>query len=277
MNKVIFDSISQIPEWINAHPVAGRHNTSEEGGSDKSWDAGLGFKGAMHMAADGGYWAAGAKKMIEATSDMDLLKHDGLIAEIDYDVTGRHLDIDEYLSGSPECWEQVEEVETPVVSIGVQAYTPGHNDQKDFTNRGAAMLSVIDDLEAKGIRVELWSCVSGKYRGNKEIGIDMRTCLKRAEENWSPSSVAFGLANAAFGRRLGFRVVEAFKDLQSSGYLGGHALDFEDDRPDDSEFDVWFGYNDMVKSESSYGTVKSALKRVTKEIEQQLKEKKIGN
>jgi hypothetical protein len=277
MNKVIFETISEIPAWIQAHPRAGGDDSSVSASRSIHWDARMGYDGAIAMAEDGGYWPEGAAKMVEATTKMDQLKHDGIVSEIDYDVTGHYLDIDEYLSGSPECWERVDEEQSaPVVSIGVQAYTPASVDQEDFTNRGAALLSVIDDLEAKGIRCELWTCVSGKYRGNKEIGIDMRVCLKRAEENWSPSSVAFGMGNAAFSRRIGFRVAESFKDLHK-GYLPSHRLAFDDDRPEGSEFDVWFGYQTMVDNIDNYGSVAKALKNVTEEVEKQLKERGIGN
>jgi hypothetical protein len=272
INQVIFESISDIPEYLNNNPSL--HDGSGRGGAGRTdWDGGLGFDGAMNMAADGGYWEEGAAMMMEATSEAIELKREGAAPEFEWGVTGARLDVDEYLSGSPECWEYVEEDNTaPVISIGVQLYTPGGNPMSTYVNRGAALLSVIDDLEAQGVRVELWGCVSGIHRRGRDVAIDMRVCLKRAEEAWSPSSIAFGLCHPAMSRRLGFSVVEGFANMKR--YCAtGHSLDFDNDRPIDSEFDVWFGYRSML-STCKYDSVKRALGAVTYEVKRQLKDNK---
>ena len=269
-NRVIFESISEIPQWLSEQSVQVAQGSQMR--ASQSWDMGEGYEGVVAMAEDGGFWEEGAAHMIEATSAMTELKRDGYTVETDYDVTGAYLDMDEYLSGSPECFvSQNEEVPVSVIKIGVQLYTPGGNDFSEYLNRGAAIMSVIDDLEMQGVRVELWGCVSGVNRRSQKgniTGIDMRVCLKQAHEAWSPSSVAFGLCHAGFGRRLGFRVAESFEN--NDDYCCGHTLDFKKDRPLDSDFDCWLGYNDMVENE--YRDVAQALSMIQKEIALQLKE-----
>ena len=275
LNTVIFENISDIPAWLESNPS--KYDRASKTSRSMSWDLGIGYEGAVEMAADGGYWPEGAEQMIEATSEAQELKSAGLAPEIDYDVTGAVLDMDEYLAGEPECFStELQDQHIDVIKIGVQQYTSGRNDAKEYIRRGAALMSVIDDLEARGFRVEIWGCTSGLARkdfsngkfkkdGN---GIDMRTCLKRAEEAWSPSSVAFGLAHPAFARRLGFAAVESFKNLRN--YMDcGHGLHHTLDRPVGSDFDIWFSYNDMVSN--TYRSVEQALKMVTAEVEKQLK------
>jgi hypothetical protein len=268
INQLIFNSITEVPEYLESRPSL-HSGSARDTRASKRWDDGLGFDGAMDMARDGGWWEEGAAKMIDATSEAIQLKREGAAPEIEYDVTGARLDMDEYLSGEPECWERIDDEQvSQVINIGVQLYTPGGNDMQMFVNRGAALLSIIDDLEAQGVRVELWGCVSGINRKGRREAIDMRIKLKGADESWSPASIAFGLCHPAVSRRLGFAAVETFENLRR--YAHGHTLDYDNDRPIDSDFQIWFGYRDMVRCDSNYDNVERALKRVTAEVKRQL-------
>lgn len=266
-NTIILDSISQLPAWIKDHPrKATGSSASTDGGYDRSWDRGLGFKGAMDMAANGGNWEEGAAAVSVAHVEMEGLKNTDKVPMFDLDVAGYMPDVEAFLSGDPcNMWneEEGESDQKPIISLGVQLYIPCHVDQQRLFNRGAAILSVIDDLEGRGYRVELWGCVAG-ISHNKKFGIDLRVKLKGAEEHWSPASVAFGLCHAATARRLGFRVVEAFKDADK-GYLPGHAGDWSE--PVGAEFDVWFPYmTGNVEGDQHYSTAEKALDFVVNKV-----------
>ena len=268
---IIMESITELPAWIDTHPhKSSIENTSMSHAGESRWDRGLGFDGAMSMARKGGMWEEGASKIMRPHVEMAALKKEGRVAALDTDVAGFMPDVPAMLAGDP-CHMfaegEDEEASKPIISIGVQLYLPyGVNESKLF-NRGAAILSVIDDLEDQGYRVELWGCVYGESRTRaKGFGIDLRVKLKDAADYWSPSSVAFGLCHAAFSRRLGFRVVESFEEADN-GYLPGHTGQWSEAHPPKgAEFDVWFPYQ-VGRHGKGYATPEAALKTVTSHIQ----------
>ena len=134
-------------------------------------------------------------------------------------------------------------------------------------NRGAAILSVIDEMENRGTRVELWAVSRSSTDGNDRTGTNFRVKIKDASEQWSPSSVAFALCHTAYNRRLMFRIAESFKHLEKfvvSFGRGGSVI------PDD--FDVWFPF--VLSTESDWAeTPEGAMKYVAEQANNQLSQK----
>jgi len=160
------------------------------------------------MLNRGGYWPEGARNLLEATVKTNTALSNRQAALADFDVTGHSLDVGEYLAGNPCCWEAAgdEEAETkPVVSIGVNCCTSANVPASTIMNRGAAVLSYVDALEAAGFRVELWSCFAATGGG---VEADIRTLVKAAGETWSPAAVAFSICHPAWLRRVMFRHYE---------------------------------------------------------------------
>jgi len=215
-SKMTFNSISEIPAAIGRlpHPNA-MQGGSENEGKSKSWDGGLGYKNAVKIAEQGGYWPEGTKAMQEAVLEIESLKTEGRLPAIDTDVAGYLPDIDAFLAGDP-CHMYTEDEDAsdskPIISIGVAVGRAGMVSQSEAVNRGAAILSVIDDLENQGVRVELWAIW---YNKDGARGVDYRTLIKRADEQWAPASAAFALCHAAFSRRLMFRLAETDEKLQA--------------------------------------------------------------
>jgi hypothetical protein len=272
MQQYTYDSLSEFGTASKALHPAGSYSAGRSKKPGKSWDGGINFDAACDIAiSGGGDWTEGTKRMLKATADVEALKSQRELSETDYSVTGHTLDIGELLSGNPEHWEDSQDEATPVLRVGVQLYTPAGNDMDHFINRGAALMSVLDDVIASGVDVELWGCVSGKYRGDKSKGVDARFLIKGVEHTWSPASVAFALCHPAVSRRMGFNIAESVLELQECGYLPGHRLSFEDDQPEGSDFDLWIGYQDML--DGNYRTPKSALERINRLVAEAVKAK----
>lgn len=264
--KQEFDSISAVAAFArNNDRHAACNNSSETNLATEDWDLGIGYEGAVKMASKGGYWPEGAADMMESHTDMATLKSEGRVPTFDYDVTGHVLDVGEFLSGSPECFisEGDEDVERkPVISFGVQVGRSGMVDARSVVYRGAAILSIIDDLENQGYRVEVWAIWAQSPRGG--YGTDFRVLAKAAEDQWSPHSIAFALCHPCMNRRLLWRVAETnplLADLTREGYSTGVSFGSETAK----DFNVFFKWQT-----EDYYSAESALRDVQREVKNQL-------
>jgi hypothetical protein len=266
-----FNSLSEIPAWLDAHPnVVGKNCASQDhdNSPSDSWDMNLGYAGSIEMLRNGGNWAEGAAKMKEVTVTMANLKRSEPSLQLDTDVCGFAVDVGSYLAGDPCCmWNEGEDDSRPVpiIKIGVNVFMSAAIDSQWRMNYGAAILSVIDSIEATGARVELWSTFGTREGYSKKTCTDFRVLLKPAHEHWSPASVAFALSHAAFTRRVMFRVAESFKSLQSwcSECYGMK------ENVNEADFDLYF--EPLTYREFDWAkTEKGALEYVTKLAQGQL-------
>ena len=151
----------------------------------------------------------------------------------------------------------------PVITMGVHIGRAGCVTQQEAINRGAAILSLIDDIEHKGFRVELWAIWRNEWLGDSA---DIRIKLKDAAEGWSPHSVAFALCHGGMNRRLIFATVEGIPGLPelAEGFgvsMNGHPEDM----------DIWFP---RVNAGHTYRweTIERAVSIATASFNRQLKE-----
>lgn len=223
-----FNSITEIPKHIAAHkqlPMSGSQSTDNEKTDD--WCLNTDLNDALAIAEKGGRWDEGAKDLRAAHVDAVAAKAKAQAPESDYSVTGHTLDVGEFLTGNPTHWMTDDEDKSerrPVLSIGVHIGRQGNIDAADVVRRGAAILSVIDDLESNGYRVELYALWANKAPMAKSQSF-FQTLVKDADEHWSPSSVAFALCHPAFSRRLMFRLAEAHKETAELTFGYGTSAD----------------------------------------------------
>ncbi len=259
-----YKGIVDLAQYLDQGRPAKRAKNSSLSDYGSDWTLGVDYDDAVSMALDGGWWEEGAAKMISAQIKASSFLNDVVMPEMDWDVTGQRIDIDEYLNGTPECWVTEEDVvqEAKVIKVGFSAFMCCDVPANQAINRGAALLSVIDELEAQGYRVELWA---GLHQKSDYVMTDGRVLLKDAADVWSPSSIAFAMCHPAFSRRLGFRWLELHDDtcdLTHSGY--GHGMDNKDM---DNTYDVYFDY---FNAGSQWETVESAVREVAGNFEQYL-------
>lgn len=259
-----FDSLTAIASYIMTTDRAdGAGNDSYEQPAARSWDLGMGLNGAIEMAAKGGHWPKGAEDIMKTHMEMAALKNEGKVPAEDYEVVGHTLDISAYLSGQPDCYineGEEDDNKKPVLSIGVQCGRTMSMKSKDIMNRGSAILSVIDDLEDQGYRVELWALWNQAGSGETSF----RTLIKGAEDSWSPSAVAFALCHPAFNRRLMWRVAETEEELNTmtrTTYGTGASSDAEANKG----FDVFIEYQ-----RRGYDSARDALRDIQSETKRQL-------
>jgi len=197
------------------------------------------YADALALAADGGYWADGAERMVQGVADAAALRENYAQPMIHNDVAGFAPDVPAYLAGIPDCMMSYEPGDmttaaTPTVTIGVGTCSYGVSTQS-IENRGIAILSLIDSLESIGYRVQL-DYVGDNIDGPKSSLKRIRVILKRAGDHWNPGSVAFALCHPAMLRRLTVGLLERDVDsvarttcgygIGDDGYINDYSLAF---------------------------------------------------
>ncbi len=171
----------------------------------------MNYDDAIALAADGGYWADGADRMVQGVADAAALRENYAQPMIHNDVAGFSPDVPAYLAGIPDCMLAYEPGDmttaaTPTVTIGVGTCSYNVNTQS-IENRGIAILSLIDALESIGYRVQL-DYVGDNIAGEEGTLKRIRVILKKAGDHWNPGSVAFALCHPAMLRRLIVGLIE---------------------------------------------------------------------
>ena len=175
-----------------------------------SWDLNLGAKHARRLLTEG--WSEGARKVKQASLTMAQGEADGLPSFYN-DVSGPIGFAQAALAGDPECYLQYDSapLSRPVVSLAVSITCAARLESGDFIRRGAVYLTVINALEAAGMRVELYALI-GTYAGspsNKDDKVVFTAVrIKDADQDINLQALAYIVAHPAAFRRLGFAAIE---------------------------------------------------------------------
>ena len=198
--------------------------------SVSSWYADNGYEDALRLARNG--WPEGRRSVEAITERLNIT---GRVARPDivFDVIGEGgFDIGLALAGIPECamdWRDSDQMVAnsngPIVRMVVDISTSAGIGANVIKRRGAALLALVDALEAAGRRVEI-EAVYFCSRRNYQITI----MLKAAGDALQIDQIAFALAHPAFLRRFCHMAdprSNAYPAIQKSDadiYLGPMAL-----------------------------------------------------
>ena len=257
MEHLEFSSITDMARYLESTerlPGAGEFSirSQSERECDMTWQE------ALDLARTGGYWADGAEKIVQGVADAAALRENYNQPMLVNDVAGFMPDVPAYLAGVPDSMVAYEEgdmttAQMPTVTIGIGTFSYGVGAHA-VLNRGIAVLSLIDSIEAIGYRVQL-DYVGDNVAGGDDTLKRIRVVLKRAEDHWNPGSVAFATANASMLRRLTVACLERDPDSverTQGGYGRG-------DGGYRQEYSMAFGY---MTSNAGYDTLPKALRRV---------------
>lgn len=132
------------------------------------------------------------------------------------DVAGYMVSAPDYLAGSQFCMVQdcpsdkFREGYGRVVRIAFHYGTPGYVDQEDYLFRGAALLALVDSLEANGYSVELDAVkFTTQTRGSEHMQHYCETRIKEAGQPLDLDSIAFAMLAPDMARRLNFACMES--------------------------------------------------------------------
>lgn len=174
------------------------------------WDLGAGFDGAKDLALNG--WPKGRERFTKALSQLP--KATGFAAIPESDIAGGVLDCASFVAGDP-CHFDCDPEETfgqtrlirLLVPIGANCLVTGDA----IANRGAAIASLVDAIEAAG-----YQCEIDGIKVNSQSGVQVLSQwrIKSAGEHLNLDFLATSVAHPATARRIGFAALEACGGLQ---------------------------------------------------------------
>jgi hypothetical protein len=199
----IGDDLTDVQRWIRETPPTWSARSSVTTAATKDWDLGVGYEGAMKLAETG--WSEG-----------DILLNDQLMThkpERDhadswrYDVAGELPDIGRYLAGDPLHMRRHGHPKghQPIVSLLIRNCCGGAVAADTFVKYGAALCTIVDQLENMGRRVEVNVADISVIDG---IRCTLGWTVKQAEDSLDLAAMAFSLAHPAAPRRIGFAMCE---------------------------------------------------------------------
>jgi len=207
-----FDSLLEMAQWSANTP---REWTTKSSVAERehSWDLSAGYDGAVELARSG--WEDGVGKVSALISSLPT----GQRAERTYSLGGDYPDVARAVSGDPFNMVRRGNAHKPrqTMTICVNVCCSSGTSAQRMANFAAAMVSIVDRLENRGVRVELIGCavIATDNRSRASIA----WTIKSAGDPLDLSAVAFGLGHPAMFRRLVFGAWERTpRALQSRAY-----------------------------------------------------------
>lgn len=212
--RIIFESWEA---WLRA--VQGDSEMMKENRSSRSvnrgasWDLGAEWREALKLANSG--WSEG-RKLVGAVGEeyaRRLKGRGGNRFRPRYETDGGQVDVPLFLSGEPECMSVPRRQPSGpgrVVTMRVSSGFSQSWEAASIARRGAAIVALVDCLEAAGRRAEVWFEFGLYAKHDHSAGARMRVevCIKRAGEALNLDLMGFALAHPVCFRRLGFSYME---------------------------------------------------------------------
>lgn len=248
-----------------------RPGTNEESSFDHSagdgWDEGLGMSGSHEALIKGVKrerlvsLAAKLRRNIrfrEANEPTQVLAR-----------SGRMIDRQRYRQGAPKCfWDRkTRRRSTPIVHIGFSIAAPWHISSDVWIQRGAALLTLLNEARKEGLSVALDACmpVWGLFEHSNDSNFFITTRIKAAGSSLSQGVLNFWAAHSAAFRRVGFRLMEEVakqKHARVDNGYGRAEMEYVDEVMD--PYDLWIPQWDTTKApENVISTAESWTQTIT--------------
>jgi hypothetical protein len=192
-------------------------------------------------------WTEGLDKLNESLKITAELAAKAELPRLQRRVEGGAVCVPAYISGHPKAMyrkDKAPAVDRPVLSVGINTGIAWVVNPEQRLNFAAAMLAAVDELESSGYRCELialWRAASDKNDDYSKWA-NIEVMLKRPQDRWNPSSVAFCVAHPAVQRHMYWKILETQEEWRqcTDGYCY-HKDSIAYDRSMSADFDIYFG------------------------------------
>ena len=208
-------------------------------------------------------WSEGRSKLADSTEFAKAVTRQGISEAWQHAPAGAFPNVPAYCAGIAECMMtppgEEQRTSLPIVTIAVNIGAAHFTPTSVMINRGAAIVALIDSIEAQGQRVELICCTRSILHGNKGP-LDIRVTVKRADEHVNLDRIAFTMAHPSMLRRMKFRIMEFTLPKKDWGY--GTPTDFNvGDFEHGTMYIAKFSHS-RVEQRDMYGTEEQAVQTV---------------
>lgn len=207
------DSWADFLDWIKATPKMEHPHSDARSAHMQSWTGSDSFDHSMNLAEMG--WGEGLELIREL--DANPMTDDSVATVspvMESSVVGDWYDMGDVIAGVPDCArymaEDITAREGKIVDAYINLSVSAGVNTEEVKLRGAALMSLVDGLEARGFRVNVFASFSGKGYDMRHHEVQMP--LKRSDEQMDRSVLAFAVIHPSTFRRLGFRALELMED-----------------------------------------------------------------
>lgn len=219
----IFDNVYELSQFLKKDRKPGRDNSSET--SSFEFSGTHSYEEALDLMMYGDEETL--KSVIEEKTNLKINGTLGNVANKQQqknDICGVVPNVPLYVIGCPKTMINITK-DAPshkIVNIFLSMDCSARIEKEDILKAGAKYLSVIDILEKKGYRCNLYAGVTTEYSNNRYY---LMVRVKTDREPLNIKKICFTIANPSFLRRIYFRWCEVFdfKEDITCGY--GHPLD----------------------------------------------------
>ena len=209
-----FDTVMDMVQFSRDTPRVWRSDSSVSNRREYSWDLSAGYEGALKLASEG--WEEGVGKVSALIQSLPT----GQRAERTYAIAGDYPDVARAVAGDMMNMVRRGNAHKPrqTMSICVNVCCSAGTSATRMANFAAALVSIIDRLETRGVRVELIGLAVAIERDQRR-GCVVWT-IKQAGDPVDLSAIAFGLGHPAMFRRLVFGAWERMPAAMESSMYG---------------------------------------------------------
>lgn len=224
-----FSTVGDFVQYVKETPVhptnIKRERRSHLTGNERLRFTGThNFNQACELALNG--WPKGLENL---TSKLDLCLANGKSRYRVNDVAGDYPDIGRFLSGVPVCMSRRvinDGLKRPIIELIFNATYSQYVSADSIMCYGAAIASVVDELETLGFRVGLKVVnISTTNVTNRKSGV--LVTIKQPQEALELDKAVFALAHPSFQRRLSSAWKETENTNEELGHGYGRATDME--------------------------------------------------
>lgn len=197
-----------------SHHIGAAHGTKK---LNANYFGTASFEESVEMALYRG-WPEGVRRMSELRAQ--IIPKQMPYKATNFDIAGMYPMIPIALAGDPASmvvFDAENTVARPIIKLGVDVCCPYWVQSESIMIHGINILSMCDDLEARGYSVQLDIIMLAEpnflYSGPKKK-LECRVSFKRAGMPLDPNRAAFALAHSSVLRRFMFAIEEQHEELE---------------------------------------------------------------
>ena len=245
------------PEYLALPRTAGWDDSSVSNAAKREWDFGAGFDTAVSMARHG--WPEGAQKLLKSLSAVPA---DDSAPTRRYAVEGFAVNVGRAMSGNPLSMRQKsrDKGQRKAITLLVNIGASSGQSAEAMSTYGLAITAYVEQLERQNIPCEVIAYI---YSTMDKRGSIQGWTVKRANEAFNVSDMAFSLGHTAAMRRLCFAL------LERSGCKGEWGYGYPAPMPADiiaRQYPGAIPLNGMLEANSIARTIESAQEYLELEI-----------
>lgn len=226
ISEHVFDDITDLVQYLKApiqtSKIFKENESSLREGTDDGWHDFRTYQEALEgleLGTDKYFneFKQNIKKVKDYLASQEIQK----VAGYKNDIVGFSPIVPNAIIGNPINMinSNIKAKPSPVAKIIIEKANNAGVNSEDMISFYAIIMALVDTLEQKGIRCEVWT--SAVFKEDEEVYL-YKLKLKNFNQPMNTYKIQFPIISTDMFRRIGFRLLETNPDLRDSGWTWGH-------------------------------------------------------